>query len=579
MIRLALAQINPTLGDIEGNKIRILDSISRARDAGSDIVAFPELCITGYPPEDLLLRRDFIRRQEEAVEEIALRIESFAVILGFAHLKDGKLFNGAAILNRGAVAGVYHKIFLPNYGVFDEKRYFEAGDRIVVMDWQGITIGINICEDIWIPGGVTEEQGFLGDAEIVVNISSSPFHHTKWLERLSMLSSRASTIRGAVGYVNLVGGQDELVFDGNSLVVNHEGNPLTKGLQFREDLLLADIDIEAIRSSRSDPAFRRDREAWTGRWPLQVVKIDLEHSSTLPEIPSRTEETQSPNPAEEVYEALVLGTRDYIEKNRFKDVIIGISGGIDSALTAAIAVDALGCHRVHGVSMPSPFTSSHSIEDAEVLARNLDFDLSTIPITEPYQSILQTMKPEFGEKPEDITEENLQARIRGMILMALSNKHGYLVLTTGNKSEVSVGYSTLYGDTAGGFAVIKDLYKTMVYRVARWRNEAAERAFIPPRILTKAPSAELKPDQTDQDTLPPYDVLDAILIAYIEQQLPIEEIVQKGLDRELVQRVIRMVDRAEYKRRQSPPGIKITPLAFGKDRRMPITNRWDPTRG
>lgn len=572
-IRIALAQINPTLGDIFANTEKIRESIHQARERGASVIAFPELSISGYPPEDLLLHPDFIQKQEEALSAIASDVGSFLVIVGYARPRDPLLYNSAALLNRGKILDTYDKIFLPNYGVFDEKRYFTPGNRVIVLDGQRFTLGVNICEDIWIPDAVTETQGLAGGAELVLNISSSPYHKGKWEERREMVAIRARSIQGYIAYVNLVGGQDELVFDGRSFVMDPDGTLLAKGKLFQEEIVYADISPGHARGLRLSKEFASGRSGFQPRWPLERIDMEIESISSLPS-PDTRPVRDAYDPEEEVYSALVTGTRDYIRKNGFTDVVIGISGGIDSALVTAVAADVLDSCRVHGVTLPSPYTSDESNEDAARLCENLKIDLTTIPISSPFASLKEVLEPVFQDLPEDITEENLQARIRGLILMAISNKFGHLVLTTGNKSEISVGYSTLYGDTAGGFAVIKDVYKTMVYRLARWRNRKAGFDLIPSRILEKAPSAELKPDQTDQDTLPPYEVLDSILKAYIEQRTPLAKLKGPDVDEELIQRVIRMVERAEYKRRQSPPGIKITPTAFGKDRRMPITNRF-----
>lgn len=569
--RIALAQINTTVGDLEGNEKKILDCIARGRKMGADLVAFPELAVTGYPPEDLLLKPQFIRDNIESINRIAESTGAVTAVVGFADCKD-KVYNGAAVLHGSRVAAVYHKMCLPNYGVFDEKRYFEPGNQPLVFQLKGVTIGINICEDIWIPDGVTETQVLKGGAELIVNISSSPYHAGKGREREKMLACRAKRNRAVVAYVNLVGGQDELVFDGLSFLFDEEGHLMAQGRQFEEDFLILDLDLDPLRKLRSkDRAFERRRETFHSDY--DVLSIELGDGSLGRGRPS------VPRPPrgrlkylEEIYQALVLGTQDYVRKNGFQRVVIGLSGGIDSALTAAIATDALGRENVVGVTMPAPFSSRGSVTDSEKLAANLGIELKRIPITEAFDGLRSMLKEVFGDLPEDVTEENLQARIRGMVLMALSNKFGWLVLAPGNKSEISVGYCTLYGDMVGGFALIKDVPKTLVYKLAKYRNSVAGRKLIPQRIIDKEPSAELRPDQKDADSLPAYEILDPILEAYVERDKSIQEIVDMGYDEATVKEVARMVDRNEYKRRQAPPGIKITPRAFGRDRRAPITN-------
>lgn len=575
MLRIALAQINTTVGDIEGNCRRIREGIEHAKDVGADLVACPELAIPGYPPEDLLLKPDFIEANLAGLHSLLPITRGITAVVGFVD-RDGDIYNAAAMLHDGALASVYHKTYLPNYSVFDENRYFQAGQLAPVYIVKGVVVGVTICEDIWYPVGPAETQALAGDAEILLNISSSPYYARKGHARERMLATRAADNVAFVAYVNLVGGQDELIFDGHSVVFNAEGELIARGAQFAEDFLVVDLDVaEVFRRRLHDPRRRKEKLAFPrdGRLVQRIELPDIAAPATRPPLTPRPIPALL-DPLAEVYQALVLGTRDYVHKNGFDTVVVGLSGGIDSSLTATIATDALGPEHVIGVRMPTRYSSTHSLEDAAALADNLGFRLLTIPIDDTFQSFLDMLAPVFEGRPPDVTEENLQPRIRGTVLMALSNKFGWLVLTTGNKSEIAVGYSTLYGDTAGGFAVIKDIPKVLVYDLARYRNTWSHRPVIPQRVLEKAPSAELRPNQTDQDTLPPYEVLDPILQAYVEEDRSPEEIVAMGFDANTVRRVIRMVDRNEYKRRQSPPGVKITPRAFGKDRRLPITNRF-----
>ena len=583
--RIAMVQMNPTVGDLDGNVKRIVGWLREARKAKADLVAFPELAVTGYPPEDLLLKPRFVEDNRLALQEVVRECRDIAAVVGYVGqgvASDHKsvsptvvpagrheLYNAAAVIAERRVAATYNKWFLPNYGVFDESRYFHPGRRLPIVTLNGTVLGVNICEDIWLPEGPTRIQAWAG-AEVIVNINASPFHVGKSRYREQMLATRARENGVILTYTNTVGGQDELVFDGNSLILDQTGDVIARAKAFEEDFLVADLNIEAVARSRM--AHSR-RKAPAGQFASAIERVDLAVATggrkRVPVIPPLVSPLDS---IEEVYRALTLGVCDYVRKNGFKRVVIGLSGGIDSALTAAIAVDALGPANVLGVFMPSPYTSRESRDDVADLVRRLGIALRTIPITGPFRSYLKALAPAFGSRSADTTEENLQARIRGNILMAFSNKFGHLVLTTGNKSEMSVGYATLYGDMAGGFAVIKDVPKTMVYELARLRNRRGERPVIPKRILERAPTAELKPDQKDEDTLPPYATLDPILKAYVEEDRSLEEIVAMGFDRETVARVIGMVDRSEYKRRQAPIGIKITHRAFGKDRRMPITN-------
>ena len=569
-MRLALAQIDATVGDVEGNAAKIRDYLGQAADAGAQLAIFPELAINGYPPEDLLLKTHFLEAGRRALDGVARDVQGMVALVGFAeHAED--VYNSLAVLADGRVQAVYRKMFLPNYGVFDEHRYFQVGDAPAVIRVGGTTIGLTVCEDIWEPGPPASDEALAG-AEVIVNISASPYHHGKGAQRERMLVQRARDSLAYVAFCNLVGGQDELVFDGYSLVVDQDGELVARGSQFDEELVVCDIDPSTadaarLRDARHRPAARVRRPAVT----------DLAHL----EAPARHESTAVGGPRakpleadEEVYEALCLGLRDYVDKNGFERVLLGLSGGIDSALTACVAVDALGPERVACAVMPSPHSSAETQGDARTLAANLGierFELELEPLMEAYDEVLS--EPFEGSDP-GIAEENIQARIRGNLLMALSNKFGWLVLTTGNKSEYSVGYTTLYGDMAGGFGVLKDVPKTLVYRLAHHRNTRGSGPVIPAGIIERPPSAELRPDQRDTDSLPPYDLLDAILEAYVEEDQGRDQLIRRGMPEDVVDRVIRMVDSAEYKRRQAPPGIKITPKAFGRDRRLPITNRF-----
>jgi NAD+ synthase (glutamine-hydrolysing) len=579
--------MNPTVGDVAGNAARIMTRLREAKRAKVDVVVFPELAITGYPPEDLLLKPQFLEDARRTLAEVMRACTGLTAVVGCVmegQMLDRKpnapmvvpagrhaLYNAAAVLAKGRAMATYCKWFLPNYGVFDESRYFHQGRRIPVMLINGTAVGVNICEDIWFPSGPTRLQAAAG-AEVIVNINASPFHVGKSRVREQMLATRARENGVIVTYTNMVGGQDELVFDGHSVIFDHTGELIARGKSFEEDMLVADLDAGAVARSRIAHGRKRLAE---GRSPAVVDRVTIEETYR-PAGGAMVVPYQVPlsDPIEEVYRALVLGVSDYVGKNGFSRVVIGLSGGIDSALTAAVAVDALGASRVLGVFMPSPYTSRDSHEDVRALADRLGVPLKTVSIAGIFRTFLRTLNPQWAGLASDTTEENLQARIRGTILMAFSNKLGHLVLTTGNKSEMSVGYATLYGDMAGGFAVIKDVPKTMVYELAAYRNRKGGTPVIPKRIMERPPTAELKPDQKDEDTLPPYSILDPILKAYVEEDRAPEDIVDMGFDPDTVSRVVGMVDRSEYKRRQAPIGIKITHRAFGKDRRMPITSRY-----
>ena len=575
-LRIALSQINPTVGDLEGNVSKILEYIKKAKKAGSDLVAFPELAITGYPPEDLLLKTQFIDDNLEALKQVQKNVGEIAVIVGFVDRKDD-IYNAAAVIYNKKLLDVYHKMYLPNYGVFDEYRYFHAGTRVPIYRIGDTWIGINICEDIWYPEGPARVQSLAG-AEVIININASPYHIGKGKFREDMLSTRASDNMVMVAYLNTVGGQDELVFDGHSMILDQNGAVIARGQQFKEDLIIVDLNLEGIMMSRFHNPLRRQEVIKLEKGAVEkiVIRSKKKSGNKIAKPRLRFPSTDYPvlEPLQEIYKALILGTSDYVNKNGFRGVIIGLSGGIDSALVTSIAVDALGRDNVKGLFMPSPYTSKESREDVYSLGVNLGIKVMEVPIDNIFQCYLSALQRDFKGKPKDVTEENLQARIRGNILMAFSNKFGWLVLTTGNKSEMSVGYATLYGDMAGGFAVIKDVPKTMVYELCKWKNIHEGRPVIPERIFYKEPSAELKPGQKDTDTLPPYPVLDPVLKAYIEDDKSFEEISSLGCDSECARNVIRMIDRSEYKRRQAPPGIKITQRAFGRDRRFPITNKY-----
>jgi NAD+ synthase (glutamine-hydrolysing) len=574
-IRIALAQINTTVGDLAGNARKIGEGIEQARKLGVDLLAFPELAVTGYPPEDLLLMPRFVKQNLKQVADIAKRAKGLTLLVGFVDQKDD-IYNAAALIHDGALVDTYHKVFLPNYGVFDEDRYFQAGSEALVFELQGVKVGVSICEDIWHAGDPLKTETVLGDAEVMINISASPFHAGKREARQRLISGQASDNAAIIAYVNMVGGQDELVFDGNSMIIDPKGALIAQAHSLAEDFLVADIDVETVfRTRLHDPRRRKEKQTlFREHMPLNTVNLPAVKRGRDPRPPLESRQPIQYDDVGEVYQALVLGTHDYCLKNGFQQVIIGLSGGIDSAVVAAIAVDALGRENVTGVAMPSPYSSKESLEDAGQLADNLGIKLLHIPIASILNSYLETIKPLFHGMKEDTTEENIQARIRGNILMALSNKFGALVLATGNKSELSVGYCTLYGDMAGGFALIRDCPKTLVYQLAEHKNSLAGKEIIPTRIIEKEPSAELRLNQRDTDSLPPYELLDPILQAYVEEDKGADEIVALGYSPGMVRDVIDRVDRNEYKRRQGPPGIKITPRALGKDRRLPITNRY-----
>ncbi len=588
--RLAMAQMNATVGDLDGNAERIIASIREAGSLGADLVAFPELALPGYPPEDLLLKPQFIQENHEYLRRITAECSGITAIVGFID-SDADIYNAAAVIHDGEIVGTYRKMYLPNYGVFDEDRYFAAGSECPVYTINGTPIGVNICEDIWYATGPAVVQRAAG-AEIIVNINGSPFHAGKRAFREKMLATRAADNGLFVAYVNLVGGQDELVFDGGSLIFDPEGEIVSEAAQFEEQLLVADLDVEAVfRSRLRDPRTRKERGAdltHIGK-PVNVQMSEYSENAVKPALPSSTHPSTSSGRTEEnhpkdkpydqtaeVYAALTLGTRDYVRKCGFSQVLIALSGGIDSTLVAAIAADALGSENVVGIAMPSRYSSEGSVLDAKALADNLGIELWTLPIEDAFGAYLDTLAPKFAGTETGVAEENMQSRIRGNLIMAVSNKFNWLVLTTGNKSEMATGYATIYGDMAGGYAVIKDVPKQLVYELCRYRNTIGDAPVIPQSVIDKPPSAELRPDQKDEDSLPPYSVLDPILKAYVEDDYAFDDIVAMGYDRETVKQIITLVDRNEYKRRQSPPGIKITPRNFGRDRRMPIANRYRP---
>jgi NAD+ synthase (glutamine-hydrolysing) len=569
-MRLALAQINPVVGDLDGNRALILQRLAEAKDAGADLALFPELAVTGYPPEDLLLRPGFVRAAERSLEEIARSARGIVAVVGTPYF-DRDLFNAAAVCAGGEVKAFVKKRFLPNYGVFDEFRYFAPGDGIQLFEHGGMLVGVTICEDMWQPGPPATDLALAG-AELIVNISASPFHLLRDREREEMFRTRARDTAAFVALCNTVGGQDELIFDGHSFVIDDEGTVLARAKGFEEELMLVDIDPSSVVTRRLTDTRRRalaqDRGA-IGTVETIHVGAPHEHSDTL----TRTL-TPFCDDLEQMRLALELGLSDYVRKNGFDEIVVGVSGGIDSALVAALAAEALGADKVHCVSMPSRYSSEATRADARRLAENLGSDFREIPIEPMVETFAGALAPSFAEREPDLTEENVQARIRGVLLMALSNKFGWLLVATGNKSEMSVGYATLYGDMAGGFALLKDVFKTDVFRLARHLNERAGRELIPQTTIDRAPSAELRADQLDQDSLPPYPALDQVLAAYVEDDRTLEELSSDGFDPDVVERAVKLIDRAEYKRRQAPPGVRLRPKAFGRDRRTPITNRW-----
>jgi NAD+ synthase (glutamine-hydrolysing) len=568
-MRLALAQINSVVGDVDGNAAKVVAWMERAREANADLVLFPELVVTGYPPEDLLLRPGFIRAARRAVEGIAKATHGVTVLVGAPHL-DADLFNACFVLAHGEIRCIYRKRYLPNYGVFDEDRYFAPGYDNFLLRFGDVLVGPTICEDIWQPGPPATDLALAG-AQLIANISASPFHVGKDREREEMLKVRATDNSCFVALCNAVGGQDELIFDGHSVVLDDEGEVLARAAGFEEELLVVDLDPVAAVGRR----LRDVRRRALARERVEVTATEFELAPPREQTePAHPELAPQLDDLEQMRLALELGLHDYVKKNGFGDVVIGISGGIDSALTAALCVEALGPERVHGVSMPSRYSSEGTRGDAQRLAESLGIDFRELPIEPMVEAYNAALAETFAGRDNDLTEENLQARIRGTMLMALSNKFGWLVIATGNKSELSVGYSTLYGDLAGGFALIKDVYKTDVFRLSKWLNERAGRDLIPTSIIDRAPSAELRADQLDEDSLPPYPKLDKVLEAYVELDRSREELSQDGFDEEVVDRALAMIDRAEYKRRQAPPGVKLRPKAFGRDRRTPITNRW-----
>jgi NAD+ synthase (glutamine-hydrolysing) len=566
VLRVALAQLNPTVGDLDGNLKRLTEAYDRAEEAGCDLVAFPELSITGYPPEDLVLKPGFVADNQAALDAFAAQTRRCAAVVGFVD-SDRDLYNGIAVCVDGRVVGTYRKRMLPNYAVFDEQRYFTPGtdsDPLELYEIGGVKVGVTVCEDIWSPFGPLATQA-AGGAELSVNINGSPYHWDKDTGRERMVATRAQDAHTPIVYVNQVGGQDELVFDGGSFVVDGEGRVIARAPQFVEDVTIVDVPIPPIYRARLlDP-----------RGKATDPHLPVVHISSTPRTEGVVTEAALADPLDrhrELYDALVLGTRDYCRKNGFSDVVIGLSGGIDSTLVACVAADALGPDHVHGVSMPSRYSSDHSRSDAQLLAENLGIDYRTISIEPAFAAYLDMLSPSFEGREPTLTYENIQSRCRGQLLMALSNEMGWMVLTTGNKSEMAVGYFTIYGDSVGGYAVIKDVLKLEVYELCRYINTAAGRDVIPPDVITKPPSAELRPDQRDDQSLPPYEVLDPILELYIEQDRTAQEIIELGHDEQLVRRITRVVDIAEYKRRQCPPGVRVSPKAFGKDRRMPITH-------
>ncbi len=590
LLRIALAQMNSRVGGLRENADKMKGFIKEAKKNQANIVVFPELALTGYPPEDLLLKPEFIKANVKVLQDVIKAAEDITAVVGFVEL-DSDLYNAAALISNKKLISTARKAFLPNYGVFDEYRYFQRGTVFPVYVLNDVKIGVNICEDIWYPDGPVLYQALGGDAEVIININASPYHANKQIMRERMLATRAQDNAAAVVYVNMDGGQDELVFDGGSVIFSESGELIARAHQFKEEMLIADIDISGILRTRlHDPRRREDKLTFDPDTVIKTYKLDSKLKTQNSKLKIKRVIHSLLGQEEELYTALVTGTRDYLSKNGFQKAVIGLSGGIDSSLVACIAVDALGKNNVVGVFMPSMYSSNESREDASLLAENLGIQFKEIPITDVYDTYLNTFSAHFSGRKPDITEENIQARIRGNILMGLSNKFGWLVLTTGNKSEMSVGYATLYGDMAGGYAVIKDVSKTLVYRLAAYRNQLKTQnsrlkntnsklkiqnsKLIPERVFSKPPTAELRPNQKDEDSLPPYSVLDPILAMLIEEDMSIDEVVAAGYSRQTVLKVQHLIDVSEYKRRQAPPGVKVTKKALGKDRRMPITNRY-----
>ncbi len=569
-MRLALAQINPIVGDLDGNRALILERLEDAKRANADFVVFPELAVTGYPPEDLLLRPGFLRAAEGSLEQIALAARGIVVLVGAPHF-DRDLYNACAVCAGGEVKAMVKKRFLPNYGVFDEVRYFAPGNELFFFEHGETLVGVTVCEDMWQPGPPSSDLALAG-AELIVNISASPFHLLRDREREEMFRTRARDNSAYVAFCNTVGGQDELIFDGHSLILDDEGAVLARAPGFEEALLVVDIDPSSVRARRLSDARRRALAQDRGDLgTVPTIHVGSPHMQS-----DHTEPIVTPfyDELEQMRIALELGLSDYVRKNGFREIVVGVSGGIDSALVAALAVEALGPERVHCVSMPSRYSSEGTRGDARRLAESLGCEFREIPIEPMAEAYLEALAPHFAGREPDLTEENLQARIRGTLLMALSNKFGWLLVATGNKSEMSVGYATLYGDMAGGFALLKDVFKTDVFRLALHLNEHAGRALIPASIIERAPSAELRSDQLDEDSLPPYPQLDRVLEAYVEEDRSLDELGADEFEADVVERAVALIDRAEYKRRQAPPGVRLRPKAFGRDRRTPITNRW-----
>ncbi|HEY5160457.1 MAG TPA: NAD+ synthase [Gaiellaceae bacterium] len=569
-MRLALAQIDTVVGDISGNEKKIRSALADAGGQKADLVLFPELAVTGYPPEDLLLRPGFLEAAQRSLERIARQVREPVALIGSPYL-DGDLFNACAVCAGREIKGIYRKRFLPNYGVFDEERYFASGKDLLLLELRGVKVGVTVCEDMWQPGPPATDLALAG-AELIVNISASPFHVGRERMREEMFRTRARDMVSYVAFCNLVGGQDELVFDGHSVLIDDEGEVIARAVGFEEELLVVDIDPSAVVARRLSDVRRRGFARDQGSPEVTPIVLPAARRSRKRSVAARI--APFADDLEQMRRALTLGLGDYVRKNGFSEVVIGVSGGIDSALTAALAVEALGADHVHCVSMPSRFSSAATRADAKILATSLGTDFREIQIEPMVTEFASALAPAFSGREPDLTEENVQARVRGVLLMALSNKFGWLLVATGNKSELSVGYATLYGDMAGGFALLKDVFKTDVFRLARYLNERAGRELIPATTIERAPSAELRSDQLDEDSLPPYAELDRVLEAYIEEDRSRSELLEDGYPADVVERALAMIDRAEYKRRQAPPGVKLRSKAFGRDRRTPVTNGW-----